>query len=98
MIAADVYGVDPHVGRGGWSWYTGSAAWMYRAGLESILGFQRRGNRVTLAPCIPADWPEFEIHYRHNTTLYRIRYVNQTAEANSAIFATDNPWQITVLN
>jgi cyclic beta-1,2-glucan synthetase len=82
VIAADVYGVEPHVGRGGWSWYTGSAAWMYRAGLESILGFQRRGNRVTLAPCIPADWPEFEIQYRHHTTPYRIRFVNQIAQGD----------------
>ncbi len=57
VIAADIYSVAPHVGRGGWTWYTGSAGWMYRAGLEWILGFRLQGSRLQLAPCIPAHWP-----------------------------------------
>ena len=64
---ADVYGVPPHVGRGGWTWYTGSAAWLYRVGLESILGFRLEGERLRLEPCIPAGWPGFEITYRHRS-------------------------------
>jgi cyclic beta-1,2-glucan synthetase len=60
VIAADVYSVPPHVGRGGWTWYTGSAAWMYRAGIEGILGIRREGDRIVVDPCIPADWPGFE--------------------------------------
>jgi cyclic beta-1,2-glucan synthetase len=61
VVAADVYSVAPHVGRGGWTWYTGSASWMYRAGLEWILGFRVRAGKLLLTPCIPADWPGFEI-------------------------------------
>ncbi|MGB3544595.1 GH36-type glycosyl hydrolase domain-containing protein, partial [Rubrivirga sp.] len=65
VIAADVYGVAPHVGRGGWTWYTGSAGWMWRVAVESILGFGLEGgDAITLAPCIPADWPGFSIRYR----------------------------------
>ncbi|MFN0120788.1 MAG: GH36-type glycosyl hydrolase domain-containing protein [Blastocatellia bacterium] len=63
VVAADVYAVPPHTGRGGWTWYTGSAAWMYRAGLESILGFQLRGDRLRIDPCIPRSWREFEITF-----------------------------------
>ena len=65
VIAADVYGVAPHVGRGGWTWYTGSAGWMLRVAVESVLGFGLdRGEAITLVPCIPADWPGFSIRYR----------------------------------
>jgi len=65
VIAADVYGVDPHVGRGGWTWYTGSAGWMYRVALESVLGFQIiEGRVIALRPCIPAAWPGFTIRCR----------------------------------
>lgn len=65
VIAADVYGVAPHVGRGGWTWYTGSAGWMYRVALESILGITLRGGHtLVLRPCIPAHWPGFTVHYR----------------------------------
>ena len=65
VIAADVYGVEPHVGRGGWTWYTGSAGWMWRVAVESILGFGLQDGRdITLAPCIPAGWPGFSIRYR----------------------------------
>ncbi len=72
VVCADVYSVPPHVGRGGWTWYTGSAGWMYRAGLEWILGFRLRGKTLTIDPCIPAGWPRFEIVYRYGSTRYEI--------------------------
>src|SRR5690606_20521112 len=59
VVAADVYSVTPHVGRGGWTWYTGSAGWMYRGGIEGILGLRRRGDVLIVDPCIPAAWPAF---------------------------------------
>ncbi|HEX6558394.1 MAG TPA: hypothetical protein VF021_03010, partial [Longimicrobiales bacterium] len=65
VIAADVYGLPPHVGRAGWTWYTGSAGWYFRVLLESLLGFNiAGGSLVQLRPCIPRDWPGFELHYR----------------------------------
>jgi cyclic beta-1,2-glucan synthetase len=76
VAAADVYAVWPHTGRGGWTWYTGSAGWMYRAAIESILGFKLSGNILELDPCIPRSWPQFEINYRHGTSHYRIRVEN----------------------
>ena len=76
VVAADIYSVAPHVGRGGWTWYTGSAGWMYRAGLESILGFHLQGNRLRLEPCIPAHWPGFEIAFKYRTSRYEIRVEN----------------------
>lgn len=76
VAAGDIYALPPHTGRGGWTWYTGSAAWMYRAGLESILGFQLQGDRLRIDPCIPRDWREFEIICRHGTARYRIKVEN----------------------
>jgi cyclic beta-1,2-glucan synthetase len=70
VVAADVYAVPPHVGRGGWTWYTGSAGWMYRAGLESILGFRLRGARLLVDPCIPRGWPGFEMVFRYRSARY----------------------------
>ena len=72
VIAADVYGVAPHTGRGGWTWYTGSAGWMYRLILESLLGIKVESNRLRLAPCLNQDWSEFKVHYRYRETSYRI--------------------------
>ena len=65
VVCADVYSVAPHIGRGGWTWYTGSAAWLYRAALEAILGFRLRGDRLRIDPCIPKSWPGFQLSYRH---------------------------------
>jgi cellobiose phosphorylase len=73
VMAADVYAVSPHAGRGGWSWYTGSAGWMYRLVLESLLGLTREGERLRFAPCLPADWDGFSIRYRHGDTFHDIR-------------------------
>jgi cyclic beta-1,2-glucan synthetase len=72
VVAADVYTAPGHLGRGGWTWYTGSASWMYRVGLEAILGFTQRGDTLTIRPCVPADWPEFTIEYRYGKSLYVI--------------------------
>lgn len=72
VMAADVYAADPHTGRGGWSWYTGSAGWMYRLLLESLLGFRRTGNTLRVLPCMPAAWQGFAIDYRFGETSYRI--------------------------
>jgi len=73
VIAADVYSVAPHVGRGGWTWYTGSAGWMYRAGVEGILGIRREGAFLVVDPCIPAVWPGFEAAVNAGSTHYKIR-------------------------
>ncbi len=70
VVAADVYSVAPHVGRGGWTWYTGAAGWLYRAGIEAILGFTREGNKLRVRPCIPNDWPEFIVRYKFGGTRY----------------------------
>jgi cyclic beta-1,2-glucan synthetase len=72
VLAGDVYSQPPHTGRGGWTWYTGSAAWLYRVGLESILGIRRCGNFLTLNPCIPPEWERYEVAYRYHSTRYRI--------------------------
>ncbi|WP_300988934.1 glycoside hydrolase family 94 protein [Thiocapsa sp.] len=72
VVAADVYGVAPHVGRGGWSWYTGSASWMYRLILESLLGLRLEVDTLHVAPCLPADWDGFTLRYRYRETLYHI--------------------------
>jgi cyclic beta-1,2-glucan synthetase len=80
VIAADIYGVDPHVGRGGWSWYTGSASWMYRAAIESILGFRIHNGLLTVTPCIPNGWEQFEISYRLDKTTFNITVINNHSE------------------
>ena len=72
VVAADVYAAPGHVGRGGWTWYTGSAAWMQRAGVESILGLHLDGGHLRLDPCIPRSWPGFELTMRHGASRYRI--------------------------
>ena len=88
-VAADVYSEAPHAGRGGWTWYTGSAGWVYRAGLEWILGFKLRDNRLTLAPCIPPEWPGFTIYYRHRGTPYVITVDRQPSPAALAQLTVD---------
>ena len=72
VVAADVYAAPGHVGRGGWTWYTGSAGWMQRAGVESILGLRIEGSALRLDPCIPKSWPRFEITLRHGASRYEI--------------------------
>src|SRR4029434_10075636 len=84
VVAADVYAVAPHTGRGGWTWYTGSAGWMYRLIVESLLGVRREAERLTFAPHLPATWPSCEIQYRYGETPYRIT-IRQTLAADTAM-------------
>jgi cyclic beta-1,2-glucan synthetase len=86
VIAADVYSVPPHTGRGGWSWYTGSAAWMYRLGVEGILGLQRAGASLVIEPHIPASWSDYTVSYRYGQTLYCIRVDNTGTLAGGPAF------------
>ena len=79
VVAADVYAVPPHTGRGGWTWYTGSAAWMYRLIVESLLGLRLEVDKLRFTPCLPADWAGFKMHYRYRETVYHIN-VLQTRE------------------
>ena len=76
VIAADIYSASGNVGRGGWTWYTGSAGWMYRAGLEWILGLQRQGGELQIDPCVPGNWKRFELQVRHGSARYAISVEN----------------------
>jgi len=76
VVAADVYTQAPHIGRGGWTWYTGSAAWMYRLGLESILGLRLLGTCFAVTPCAPASWERFRLRWSHGGCRYRISVEN----------------------
>ncbi|MBS0262857.1 MAG: cyclic beta 1-2 glucan synthetase, partial [Planctomycetes bacterium] len=76
VVAADVYAVVPHVGRGGWTWYTGSAGWMYRLITESLLGLHREVDQLRFTPCLPPEWPCYTIHYRFYETVYHITIQN----------------------
>jgi cyclic beta-1,2-glucan synthetase len=76
VLAGDVYAHPAHSGRGGWTWYTGSAGWMYRTALESILGLRRRGSTFEMAPCIPSSWPEYSVAWRFGRTRYEIAVSN----------------------
>jgi cellobiose phosphorylase len=71
-MCADIYGVSPHTGRGGWTWYTGAAGWMYRLTVETLLGLQLEVDHLRIAPCVPADWDSYTIHYRYRETVYHI--------------------------
>jgi cyclic beta-1,2-glucan synthetase len=75
VVAADVYTAEGQLGRGGWTWYTGSASWMYRIGLEHILGFTKRGNTLRIDPRVPGSWSEYTIEYRHGGSVYAIKVV-----------------------
>ncbi len=79
VIAGDVYYEPKHIGRGGWTWYTGAASWMYRAALESILGFHLQGETLRIEPCIPRSWRSFEIDYRRGDALYKIKVENPSS-------------------
>ena len=76
VVTADIYSAPQHLGRGGWTWYTGSSGWMHRVGLERILGFRVQGKVLVLDPCIPRGWPRFEITYRHGASRYEIAVGN----------------------
>jgi cellobiose phosphorylase len=79
VVAADVYALWPHMGRGGWTWYTGSAGWMYRLIVESLLGLRLDVDKLHFAPCLPDNWKEFKVHYRYRETVYHIAIVQGPA-------------------
>ncbi|MES9943374.1 MAG: glucoamylase family protein [Candidatus Thiodiazotropha sp.] len=72
VMSADIYGASPHTGRGGWTWYTGAAGWMYRMSVETLLGLQLEGDHLRITPCVPVDWQSYKIHYRYRDTFYHI--------------------------
>jgi cellobiose phosphorylase len=84
VVCADVYGAPPHTGRGGWTWYTGSASWLYRVALEAILGLKLEGNALRVEPCIPRGWANYEVTYRYGSATYRIR-VDNSAGASRGV-------------
>jgi cellobiose phosphorylase len=84
VMAADVYTSDPHKGHAGWTWYTGAAGWMYQAGIEWILGLQRRGQRLYISPCIPCEWPELSVNYRFGGARYLITIKNPLRKSSGA--------------
>jgi cyclic beta-1,2-glucan synthetase len=88
VACADVYAASSHIGRGGWTWYTGSAAWMYRTALEAILGFNVRGDRLAIGPCIPRYWSGFEIAYRYGRTSYRLTIGNPHGVSRGIVSAS----------
>ncbi len=87
VVAADVYSVPPHAGRGGWTWYTGAAGWMYRAGLEGILGLRREGTSLRISPCIPHQWPGYRIKIKQGDTEYEIVVENPAHRCNGIDYA-----------
>ena len=89
VIAADVYAVAPHTGRGGWTWYTGSASWMYRLITESLLGLRREGDSLRFEPCLPPEWTEFKMLYRYRETLYHIVITQLNTQENDRIITLD---------
>jgi cyclic beta-1,2-glucan synthetase len=99
VMAADVYGAEPHVGRGGWSWYTGSSGWMMRAIVEALLGLRMlEGKSFEIAPCVPDDWPGFTLTVRlpPNYTVYEIRAANPDRRARGVVAATVDGTALTV--
>lgn len=89
VVAADVYAAPRHVGRGGWTWYTGSAAWMYRLVVESLLGFRLEDDRLRVSPCLPEDWNGFTIHYRYRATMYHIEVLRAPEEGGPVRVSMD---------
>ena len=87
VVAADVYACPSHVGQSGWTWYTGSAGWMQRAGLESILGLRLRAGVLELDPCIPKDWPKFELTVRRGAARYDIVVNNPDSVSRGVVWA-----------
>jgi cellobiose phosphorylase len=85
VVAADVYAVENHAGRGGWTWYTGSAGWMYQLLIESFFGLKRSGNRLSFEPCLPEQWSAFSISYRYGETLYQLNYEQRETWNNTTI-------------
>jgi len=90
-VAADVSTTAGRMGRSGWTWYTGSAAWMYRIWIEEVLGFQLRGDTLSIEPVLPSDWPGFEIHYRYGTAKYEIKVQRETVAEGIGVTIDEEP-------
>ena len=88
-MAADIYSNPQHPGRGGWTWYTGSASWAYKTGIENILGLRKTGDNLTIDPRVPTDWPTFTIRYQHGSSTYIIKY-ERTSDSHSCSSTTIN--------
>ena len=89
-IAADIYSNPQHPGRGGWTWYTGSASWAYKTGIENILGFHKEGDKLTLTPHVPSDWNGFTIRYRFGNSTYVIKYERKDTVESTTIDLIDD--------
>jgi len=89
VVSADVYALSPHTGRGGWTWYTGSAGWMYRLIVESLLGLRLEVDKLHVAPCLPVDWEAFKVHYRYRETLYHIDVLQTREDKGGASVTVD---------
>jgi cyclic beta-1,2-glucan synthetase len=88
VLAGDVYAEAPHVGCGGWTWYSGAAGWLYRAGVESMLGFRLRGATLCMDPCIPRDWPGYSMQFRYHAAVYHI-VVDNPRKASRGVTLTE---------
>jgi cyclic beta-1,2-glucan synthetase len=88
VMCADIYAVPPHIGRGGWTWYTGAAGWMYRLTVETLLGLQLEVDHLRIAPCIPAHWTSYKIHYRYRETFYHITVKRVDEQSEHAMSVT----------
>jgi cyclic beta-1,2-glucan synthetase len=88
VMCADIYGAAPHTSRGGWTWYTGAAGWMYRLTVETLLGLQLEIDQLRIAPCIPAQWKSYKIHYRYRQTYYHITIRRTDGKSNQVIRVT----------
>ena len=87
-IAADIYSNPQHPGRGGWTWYTGSASWAYKTGIENILGFHKEGDTVTFSPQVPTEWQQFSIRYRYGSSTYRFHFHRSGSDAPKPVSIT----------
>jgi cellobiose phosphorylase len=89
VVAADVYALSPHTGRGGWTWYTGSAGWMYRLIVESLLGLRLEVDKLRFTPCLPVHWKEFKVHYRYRDTVYHVVVLQTPAQSGGPKVTVD---------
>ena len=90
VISADIYGANNLAGRGGWTWYTGSSSWYYKAGIEYILGLKIEKGYMKIQPCIPKEWKEYEIKYKWKNTLYNIKVENNNKNTEVSKVFLDN--------
>ena len=85
VIAADVYAEPMHKGQGGWTWYTGSAGWMYQLIIDSFIGLKRESDTLMFTPCVPAEWKSFEVHYRFGESNYHLQFIQSTSEGEQTM-------------